>query len=78
LEYARYREDSMTTTTHLCAREPIACLESRAIALLTDEQAFASFHRWQAVLRGAKSVESLKTAADVSEYVAAIFEKVPA
>jgi hypothetical protein len=54
-----------------------ADLETRALGMLTDDQAMASFIRWFGARADAKVLPSLHTAADVSEYVAAIFEKVP-
>lgn len=54
-----------------------ADLETRALGMLTDDQAMASFIRWRTALHGAKAVQSIRTAADVSEYVNAIFEQVP-
>jgi hypothetical protein len=52
-------------------------LESRAIAMLDDEQAFASFGRWMEVVNAAKRATSLKDRLGVEEYVAAIYAKVP-
>jgi hypothetical protein len=69
---ARY---DAAATTH--AREPAADLETRALGMLTDDQAMASFIRWFGARADAKVLPSLHTAADVSEYVNAIFAKVP-
>lgn len=61
------------TIARACATD----LESRAIAMLDDEQAFASFGRWMEVVNAAKRARSLREKLSVSEYVDAIFEKVP-
>lgn len=66
------------STTRAPAREPSADLETRALSMLTDDQAMASFIRWRTALHGAKAVQSIRTAADVSEYVAAIYRELPA
>lgn len=53
-------------------------LESRAIAMLDDEQAFASFGRWMEVVNAAKRARSLREQLGVEEYVAAIYREIPA
>lgn len=53
-------------------------LESRAIAMLNDDQAFASFFRWRTVLRGETAARSLREKLGVEEYVAAIYREIPA
>lgn len=60
----------MTATTP--ARE-----ESRAISMLTDDQAMQSFIRWRTG-HGAVVANSLRETLGVAEYVDAIFSRVPA
>lgn len=60
------------------ARESDAVLEQRAVSMLTDDQCFASFYRWRIALEGESALPSLRDQMSVSEYVAAIFAKVPA
>jgi hypothetical protein len=58
--------------------EPVSVnLEARAIAMLDDEQLWATFYRWRTVLRGETAARSLREKLSVSEYVDAIFAKVP-
>jgi hypothetical protein len=52
-------------------------LESRAIAMLDDDQLWATFYRWRTVLRGETAARSLRERLSVSEYVDAIFSSVP-
>lgn len=66
----------MTAST--IARTCETDLESRAIAMLDDEQAFASFGRWMEVVNAAKRARSLREKLGVEEYVAAIYREIPA
>lgn len=60
-----------TPTMRPCAHD-----ESRAISLLTDDQAMASFIRWRTGC-GAIVAPSLTAEMGVAEYVDAIFAEVP-
>ena len=65
----------MTTTSHAPARA--TDLESRALSLLTDDQAMASFIRWRTGTHGDVQCVSMRDQLGVSEYVGAIFNRVP-
>lgn len=58
-------------------RESDAVLEQRAISMLTDDQAMASFIRWRTGAHGDVECVSMRDQMGVSEYVDAIFAKVP-
>lgn len=64
----------MTTTTLAPARA--IDLESRAIAMLDDDQLFATFIRWRTGRHGESTAPSLKDKLGVAECVSAIFAKV--
>lgn len=79
------RTDMQCSTPNMCA--PFGgCLapttparaheESRAISMLTDDQAMASFIRWRTGY-GASTAPSLKAELGVAEYVSTIFAGVP-
>lgn len=67
----------MTAPTSHARAHFAADLESRAIAMLDDDQAFASFFRWRTSMAGETAARSLREKLSVSEYVDAIFAKVP-
>ena len=50
-------------------------LETRALGMLTDDQAMASFIRWRTAMHGAKAIASLRTALGVEACVDAIYSK---
>jgi hypothetical protein len=64
-------------TSRACARESADVLERRALAMLDDDQAFASFFRWRTALHGESAAPSLCEKLSVQAYVDAIFQKVP-
>lgn len=55
----------------------VADLESRAIAMLDDDQLWATFFRWRTALHGESAAPSLCEKLSVQAYVDAIFQKVP-
>jgi hypothetical protein len=65
----------MTTTTLAPARA--TDLESRALSMLTDEQAMLSFIRWRTGAHGDVECVSMRDQLGVAEYVDAIFNRVP-
>jgi hypothetical protein len=68
----------MTPTSRAHAPAHPVDLESRAIAMLDDEQLWATFYRWRTVLRGETAARSLREKLGVEEYVAAIYREIPA
>lgn len=67
----------MTSTTRARTRASAAELETRALRMLTDEQAYESFYRWRTRLEGESALPTLRDQMSVEEYVAAIFARVP-
>lgn len=55
-----------------------ADLESRAIAMLDDDQLWATFFRWRTSMAGETAARSLREKLGVEEYVAAIYREIPA
>lgn len=66
----------MTTATRARTRASAAELETRALRMLTDDQAMASFVRWR-VSCGAVVASSLHEPVSVQAYVDAIYARIP-
>lgn len=67
---------SLTATTRAPAPLPVD-LETRALRMLTDDQAMQSFIRWRTGMPDTVPADSLRDEHSVAQYVSAIFNRVP-